>query len=540
MSRGPSEQAAVTISRWCLFWLAWVAAASVLVFPGRTYLHSDTQIYVPLFEHLENTALLQRELIVEGAHLSYTLYDEVTLALRKLSGLDWEWVLLAQQLFFRFVGAVGALLLARSAGLSERASIFVSGVVWLGAFVYGPAVNTTEYEPVPRGFAVPLVVFALGARAAGWKWWSGLGLGAALLYHAPAIWPVLLVALWKRDRFLLGPVAAAGVLLFTAAKMQPGVIDAQPFFSLLDEAQRAIQRVRAPYNWTDLWLARYYWAFALTGGMSWWAWRRLREELPESVRLYFVAIPALGFATVPLSMWLLDGLGWALFPQVQPMRALLYCHLFCQWLGAVAAALCIRESRWKEAAGWLIVPLSLSLRGDLLHIDGRDAALQLALIAALGAGCWWAARTREPRWALALLGVPFLFAWLGDGAAATLETRDLRATAEWAQKQSAVEAVFFFPDLGRRLEPGIFRARAARAVYVCWKQGGQVNYFPKYASIWWERWTRLLAPGHADYDYGELRRRGVDYVVLTKEPPMEGLPAEYVSPDQTYRVYRLH
>jgi len=98
--------------------------------------------------------------------------------------------------------------------------------------------------------------------------------------------------------------------------------------------------------------------------------------------------------------------------------------------------------------------------------------------------------------------------------------------------------MFLFPDLGRRPEPGVFRARASRAVYVCWKQGGQVNYFPKYAEIWWERWSQLLAPNHPALNYADLRRRGITHLVFTKEVPAEDLPPVYFSP--AFRVYQLN
>jgi hypothetical protein len=71
---------------------------------------------------------------------------------------------------------------------------------------------------------------------------------------------------------------------------------------------------------------------------------------------------------MPLSWLLLEQLGWALIPQVQPMRALLYCHLFCQLLGAIAAWLELRESQWLRAFAWMVVPLSLAMRGDLLLV----------------------------------------------------------------------------------------------------------------------------------------------------------------------------
>ncbi len=524
------------------FWLllGLLAALSALVFPGRTYLQSDTQIYIPLFEHLKDPSLLQRELILEGAHLSYTIYDEVTLALNRWTGLDFEWVLLAQQCLFRFVGAVGAFLLARACGLGGWASWVVSGVVWMGAFVYGPAIITTEYEPVPRGYAVGLAVFALGARAAGWSaWLSGVALGVAVLYHAPAVWPILLVAVLVRDWKMLAPVAVSAGLLFVSGKMQEGVVQAQPFFSIISEAHRKIQMMRAPYNWLELWLPRYFWTFVLTGGLAVLAERRLRDSLPMLVRPYFRWLPWIGVATIPLSYVLLERMGWALFPQMQPMRAMLYCHLLCQWLGATVAMLEMRERRWVQAALWLLLPLSLAFRGDLLLFTEAKVWGQVVLTLALFGVCWLATQSFARMLAPALLLVPFLFAWRGDGAPAKLETPDLSAMAQWARAQTDKDAMFFFPDLGRKPEPGIFRARAARAVYACWKQGGQVNYFEGYAKKWHERWTNLLAKGHASMDYANLRERGIDYLVLTKDQPKEGLPEVFRAPGGAYRVYRL-
>ena len=165
--------------------------------------------------------------------------------------------------------------------------------------------------------------------------------------------------------------------------------------------------------------------------------------------------------------------------------------------------------------------------------------VQGALLVGIVAACWLATRPQSRWLAPALLAIPFLFAWKGDGAPVRLDTADLRAPAEWARQNTPKEAMFLFPDLGRKLEPGIFRARAARAVYVCWKQGGQVNYFASYAEKWWERWSELLRKGHAAMSYADLRARGVDYLVLSKEAPQEALPLLYESPEKGYRVYRL-
>ena len=50
-------------------------------FPGHTYLHSDTQIYVPMLEHTWDRSTFPGDLVATKPHLSYTLYDEIAIAL---------------------------------------------------------------------------------------------------------------------------------------------------------------------------------------------------------------------------------------------------------------------------------------------------------------------------------------------------------------------------------------------------------------------------------------------------------------------------
>lgn len=511
--------------------LAVLTALGLYSFPGHTFLFSDTQIYVPLFLHIQHPELLQNELILKGAHLTYTIYDEVTLAL----GGNVEQTLLLQQFLFRYLGYWGAFWLARAAGLGIGGSILTSALIWLGAFIYGPAVITTEFEPVPRGFAVPLIVAVLGAIAQNYKRTAAVLLAVAFLYHAPAVWPVLAIALLCRQWYLLGATAVAGVLLAVLAHNQAGAVVAQPFFSIIDSSHRAIMQTRAPYNWISLWPARYWLQYLISAPLALLALHRLGSRIPAPVQPYFRYIPILGLLTMPLSWIALEQFGWALFPQMQPMRALLFCHLFCQMLGVMAAAVEIEERRWLQAFGWLFVPLTIALRGDLLLISEGLLARQVVLMAVVFVAVRWP----QPR--LAIPASLCLALFFGEGLRARAfqnpETPALRELSSWAQANTPIESQFFFPDLGRRIEPGIFRGRAGRTVYVCWKQGGQVNYFPEYARVWWERWTALLAPGHPPLDYNDLRQRGITHLVFTTAQPAEPLTRLYEGPG--YRVYSL-
>ena len=136
-------------------------------FPGHTYLQADTQIYIPILEHLWDPGVLAQDLLVQKPHVSFTLYDEVAAALRKLTGLPFRHVLAGEQIFFRGLGIWGLYLIASAAGLSVGASLLVAAMVSLGATISGPSVLSFEYEPTPRGFALPLVLLATGLVARG-------------------------------------------------------------------------------------------------------------------------------------------------------------------------------------------------------------------------------------------------------------------------------------------------------------------------------------------------------------------------------------
>ena len=68
------------------------------IFPGHTYLQSDTQIYVPMLERLDAPGYLSRDLVATHPVLTYTIYDEVTLFLDSVTGLNLKGALITQQL----------------------------------------------------------------------------------------------------------------------------------------------------------------------------------------------------------------------------------------------------------------------------------------------------------------------------------------------------------------------------------------------------------------------------------------------------------
>ena len=528
--------------------LALATALGYLYFPGHVYLQQDTQIWLPVLAHAADPTLFRQELIVTGAHIRLTIFDDVTLGLVRWFGLSMETALVGQQVVFRFLALCGVWLLARASGLSHLASVLAAVICNMGAVIIGPAVLTVEYEPVPRGFAFGLTLFALGLMAQGRHLLSGVALGWAFAYHAPAVWPVLLVAGWvfwrgkqRRDSWLmaigfLGPlvVFACTVLFSVAGPMNP-------LFATLAPHHAELQRLRASYNWISLWgnasgWLRQYLTLAVVAAIAVW---RVGKALP--IAPYFVALPAIGLLSVPLSYLLLEGARLSLLPQVQIMRSLIFTLMIAVILMVIAGLRAAAAGRWWEAPMWLAPALFIAMAPVW---TGKPVTVYLIAVA-LALGTALAVQMERPhrRVAFACCGFVFAACFFAPQNLASVRNYgqlgdpDLDGLATWARAHTAKDDVFLFRDIGVRNEPGLFRARALRAVYVDWKGGGQVNYYAFYAEEWWCRWQRFMKPPFNAGEIPDLRAAGVRYLVFRRPPP--GLELEAVFANREYTVYRI-
>jgi hypothetical protein len=234
-----------------------------------------------------------------------------------------------------------------------------------------------------------------------------------------------------------------------------------------------------------------------------------------------------------------------MMPQFQPGRAVIYVT-GCAILACSAAALRAGLARrFAECAAWLIVPVIVPLHKSVLPLttfnmvdplSTREAGVLLAAVLALAA----AITLRRPAiWsgaaAAALLAV---YAALPTVAGVVnyprLWTPDLVSLSSWARGASARDATFHFPDAGRALYPGIFRAQALRAVYVDWKSGGQVNYFESLGTEWWHRYQDTILRTE---NSASLKSRGIDYVVVRPGTAWTG--GTQVWSNGSFVVYRL-
>ncbi len=547
-------------------------------FPGHTYLQSDTQIYVPMFEHIENPSALARDLSATRPHLTFTIYDEVTRAVRHLFRTTWRRSLEAQQFLFRAAGVCGLYLLSIALGLELRWALLAAAWVSLGAVIAGPAVLSIEYEPVPRGFALGLTLLALGLEANEWTVAAGSALALALLYHTPTAAPMLaLFLLWiVRKHSAQGreqrqprssvvrefpkpwagliPLAAGATILAIAAALQPGQTEHQTFFALLDPALATLQRIRAPYNWVSAWGPKIFWQYPLLFLLAIAALRRLKP--PEVVRWFAGGLALLGLLSIPASWLLLERLRWALMPQFQPARAALFVELLAVALSACAAARAGAEGRYFESLLWLIPVFAAPQQGRLLDLFwpgftdpllARRLAVTLACAAI--AAAFLTLRSHLWTWpAAALFTLATFFAIPQYGRVVnypSLETPELQALINFAHYNTPPSAVFLFPAAGHGLEPGIFRAEAVRTVYVDWKLGGQANYYRDLAFEWWNRWTALMDPAQtsnpplpaAAPPSPSLRARGIDYIIL----PATAHPADWrpIYTNGAYAMYKV-
>jgi hypothetical protein len=103
--------------------------------------------------------------------------------------------------------------------------------------------------------------------------------------------------------------------------------------------------------------------------------------------------------------------------------------------------------------------------------------------------------------------------------------------SRWARGNTPKEALFQFAEANRGSEPGIFRARALRSIYVDWKAGGQVNFLPAFATEWSARWKLATKARNMD----DFRKMGVDYVVFRSDKKPAGFSPAYEN--GRYAVY---
>ena len=468
--------------------LALLTLAGFFIFPGHTWLASDSQIYAPLLEHLSDPSVLARDLIVTRPHLGWTAYDETALLLHRLLPLSIQQILTLEQFCFRFLALFGIYLIARGCRFRAWPSLFAAAVYGLGVTVPGTAIFTVEADPVPRGFALGLLLAAIGLTFCARFLPAAVAGSAALLFHAPLTIPFWLwfaYILWREKQLRpLIPPAIAAALLVLFWRFQPAGVESPEMFARIDAAWEHILRMRAGYVWVSMWPARLWVQYVLLFAASIIAARRL------ALTALALILPALGVLSMPVSWLLLEAGKWSLIPQLQPARYVLYVALFAQFFAVLAGMAAARRRIWWETAVWMLLAVALTLHPDL-----------------------------------------FSTRWKPPLQTGNMQTAELDDLCRWAQSTPR-DAVFLFPDAGRSLVPGVFRAQAERALYVDWKAGGQANFFRGLALEWFDRWQSVMTNPP---DPAHLRALGIGYIAMQR--PLPG--RDPVFRNGAFLVYRL-
>ena len=179
-------------------------------------------------------------------------------------------------------------------------------------------------------------------------------------------------------------------------------------------------------------------------------------------------------------------------------------------LGAVIGVREAASGRYAIGVLVLIVCFLLPLQPELRATTLAQFAIAAGLAALV---------TSAARWPAAAAVVAFVPFFAMPATPPSIHRPELDELSRWARQSTPREAVFLFADGGPGLEPGVFRARALRALYLDWKSGGQINFLRAFATIWGERWPQLRRVRPLNY-YRSLR---IDFLVYRRENAPAGV-----------------
>jgi hypothetical protein len=173
---------------------------------------------------------------------------------------------------------------------------------------------------------------------------------------------------------------------------------------------------------------------------------------------------------------------------------------------------------------WLIVPLLVIFRAEVLEIlqlTNLDAIFRLGSAAFLIAtAALLLSKTAQLRLRALPLGIPLtamvLLALNPSTKSRRLNHQPVIALAEWVRRNTWGSSMFLFPDGGRSSDPGLFRGRSERALWVDWNSGTLVPCFQSFAAIWWDRWHTTMQPSYSPQRLQTDLSLPIDYYVLTR------------------------
>jgi len=459
------------------------------VYPGHSYLQGETQLLVPMLERLDTPGFLSRDLVASNPTLAYTIYDEITQSLHVGVRLSLEQALLAQQVVFRFAGIVGIFLLARALKVAPWAS--VNAITHLAA----PEAFVTNPEATPATFALSLVFLAAGLLVNRNPLLAGLAAGMALLYDpvtAAAFWLVLAAA-WIADRSLrkfLRPAWLAliifSLILGNLVQLQAGLGGGQEITARMSAAMLQLTRIRTPWVWVTewVWTGILSYKFLLVAGL--WALARIWGHADRITKWVTLGLAASGSLSVVAAMILLSQRA-QFAVEMTPARNLAFSVAISALLCGAAGWHAAQKSKWAESLPWMAIMLATVLNAqvlDLLHLKV-------------------------------------------DVAQRVQPSLSVRTLAKWAEQNTWGSSLFQFPDAGKGIEPGIFRALSKRALWADWQSGVIADYSDRAGQEWWSRWQANMRQPYAPEELPAMLRLSIDYYVLDRAHELAGVKSVY-------------
>ena len=446
-------------------------------YPGHSYLEGESQIFVPMLERLDAPGFLSRDLVAVSPHLTYTIYDEATLFLHRLTGKSFKSVLLGELFVSRAAALFGIFLLLLSTRLSAGYAALLSALINFGVALPGLDELLIGREPVPHVIAFGFILLALGFLVREKPLLAGFAGGIALVYHAPIaalFWVLVLVLLFDRKlRYLARPtlpvLVVFALLLANLAQLQPGVVETQAFFSRISEGWSRLQQEQTPAVWVSTWPGRSILFYVTIFALSAYGTTRIWPLLNRQSRWLLVLLPCCGILSLPLSAFLLRYLRWSLIAQLQPARTLLFTVALALAVFGVAGCKALREHKTWEACLWFLLLAAMPL-ATALYRHGKQSA----------------------------------------------EPSGIAEVAAWAEANTWGGSMFLFPDAGRTLYPGVFRAQSIRAVYVDWNSRQLTKYFEKFAREWDGRWRETMNGAYSPQRLQSFHALPIDYYVLQR------------------------
>ncbi|MBV8895933.1 MAG: hypothetical protein JO051_05430 [Acidobacteriaceae bacterium] len=522
------------------------------VFPGHTYLRDGTQLSVPMIERLANPGFLSRDLVATHPTLQFTAYDEVTLFLNQITGVGLEKSLVIQQIVCRGAGILGVLLLTLSAGMTESLALLIAATVNLGATLAGPHLMLVDLEPVPYALAWGLIILAIGLLAREKPLLAGLAGGVALIYQpilAAPFWllSIVMLVVDRRLRRLLRPAmtvfAVFLLLLANLAQLQPGIAEQQSVFDRIPAAYVALQQFRSPYQYVSLWSAGQFWSYLAIWIAGVWAVTRIWPVLNRQARWIFLALSTIGVLAMPVSYVLLDRLRWSAIPHIEPTQWLLFTVCLSSaacWIGSIRAA---QQRRFWESAIWLGTPVLVTAHAEVLEsfrlIGAAESGRFGVAILFVCASALLLTYTAKGRARVVALAIPLfamgVLAFSSSSNVHPSSEQQVIALADWVRANTWGSSMFLFSDLDRSTDPGLFRGRSERALWVDWNSGALVTCFESFAAAWWDRWHTTMEPGYSPRRLQANLFLPIDYYVLTRAHRLYGIKPVYAN--EEFLVY---